>query len=277
MSNVDQQRELTRTALAALEPYGFVLAGSGSIREHGLIDRPTEDIDLFTVMDYKGLFPQAVLALRERVERAGWEVTVSRQSDTFARMAMSLPDGQEINVDLGIDWRRFPPARLEIGNVLSRDDAVGNKVAALFSRFEPRDLLDVDAIRQSGTYTDSQLLELAVQSDPGFDLVMFTERLRQVSDIPFRQVQAYLVSEQEFAAVVQRCTQWAQELSELLPPVSDNDEERGRSDATRETIMHTIARASFPESAKRGMKDDIKTVEAPKLRALHYPDRKRRR
>lgn len=56
MSNVDQQRELTRTALAALEPYGSVLAGSGSIREHGLIDRPTEDIDLFTVMDYKGLF-----------------------------------------------------------------------------------------------------------------------------------------------------------------------------------------------------------------------------
>ncbi|MCM3908073.1 hypothetical protein [Trueperella bernardiae] len=61
MSDVDQQRELTRTALAALEPYGSVLAGSGSIREHGLIDRPTEDIDLFTVMDYKGLFSHTAL------------------------------------------------------------------------------------------------------------------------------------------------------------------------------------------------------------------------
>lgn len=40
------QREVARVALAATE--GFALAGSGAIREHGIIDRPTEDVDLFT-------------------------------------------------------------------------------------------------------------------------------------------------------------------------------------------------------------------------------------
>lgn len=40
------QRKVARIALAGVA--GFALAGSGAIREHGVIDRPTEDIDLFT-------------------------------------------------------------------------------------------------------------------------------------------------------------------------------------------------------------------------------------
>ena len=41
----DAQREITRIALAGIGPAGFALAGSGAVREHGLIDRPTEDVD----------------------------------------------------------------------------------------------------------------------------------------------------------------------------------------------------------------------------------------
>ena len=44
--NAAAQREVARIALDSLE--GFALAGSGAIREHGVIDRPTEDVDLFT-------------------------------------------------------------------------------------------------------------------------------------------------------------------------------------------------------------------------------------
>ena len=44
----DQQRRLTADALAALAGRDFVLAGSGAIREHGISDRPTQDVDLFT-------------------------------------------------------------------------------------------------------------------------------------------------------------------------------------------------------------------------------------
>lgn len=43
---VAAQREVARIALAAVD--GFALAGSGAIREHGVIERPTEDVDLFT-------------------------------------------------------------------------------------------------------------------------------------------------------------------------------------------------------------------------------------
>lgn len=40
---------------------------------------------------------------------------------------------------------------------------MANKVGALFSRGEPRDYLDVDAIRESGRFADDQLLALATQ------------------------------------------------------------------------------------------------------------------
>jgi len=46
----NRQRNIARLALQAAGAHsGFALAGSGAIREHGLIDRPTEDVDLFTV------------------------------------------------------------------------------------------------------------------------------------------------------------------------------------------------------------------------------------
>ncbi|MHB1473982.1 MAG: nucleotidyl transferase AbiEii/AbiGii toxin family protein [Dermatophilaceae bacterium] len=49
MSEAEEpQREITRVALRSLDGTSFVLAGSGAIREHGLVDRPTEDVDLFT-------------------------------------------------------------------------------------------------------------------------------------------------------------------------------------------------------------------------------------
>jgi len=41
------QTEVTRLLLEAVENSGFVLAGAGAVRAHGLTDRPTEDIDLF--------------------------------------------------------------------------------------------------------------------------------------------------------------------------------------------------------------------------------------
>lgn len=46
---VTVQREVARVALGGTD--GFALAGSGAIREHGIIDRPTEDVDLFTSPD----------------------------------------------------------------------------------------------------------------------------------------------------------------------------------------------------------------------------------
>jgi len=75
-------------------------------------------------------------------------------AETFTRLILTDPaDGAEEKVELSVDWRAHDPVQLAIGPVLHADDAVANKVCALFGRALPRDFLDVDAAIMSGRYT----------------------------------------------------------------------------------------------------------------------------
>ena len=66
-------------------------------------------------------------------------------------MAVSDPSTSATSkVELGIDWRAHAPTVLAIGPVLHPDDAVANKVGALYSRAQTRDYIDVDAALRSG-------------------------------------------------------------------------------------------------------------------------------
>lgn len=89
------QRRLTREALEVLEPYGFALAGSGAIREHGIINRPTEDIDLFTVMAFERDFPRAVDDLESYLHDHGYEVNIYRQTPAFCQLAITTTNDRK--------------------------------------------------------------------------------------------------------------------------------------------------------------------------------------
>jgi hypothetical protein len=45
---------------------------------------------------------------------------------------------ERAKVELGVDWRKNKPILLAVGPVLHADDAVANKVCALFGRAEVR-------------------------------------------------------------------------------------------------------------------------------------------
>lgn len=125
-----EQRRITRLALeAAGDDAGFALAGSGAVREHGLIDRPTEDIDLFTVQQAQAEFGASLDRIIAALRVAGYIVERCRRQDTFAQLTATSGSGRSTDVDLGVDWRAHPPVRLEVGPVLSVDDAVGNRSA----------------------------------------------------------------------------------------------------------------------------------------------------
>lgn len=70
-----------------------------------------------------------------------------------------------MRVEIGIDWRAHSPVTLEIGAVLHPDDAVANKLAALYGRAADRDYVDVDAVLRSGRYSSADLLRLARDAD----------------------------------------------------------------------------------------------------------------
>ncbi|MDR1450449.1 MAG: nucleotidyl transferase AbiEii/AbiGii toxin family protein [Propionibacteriaceae bacterium] len=207
---VAEQRRVTRLALEALEPDGFALAGSGAIREHGFIDRPTQDVDLFTVQSAQAHFSAALDRMTEQLERAGYNVVAVRRQAGFAEFEVTSSDGVQIGMDLGVDWRAEPPVRLEIGPVLACDDAVGNKVAALFSRGEVRDYLDVDAIRQTSRYSDEDLCRLAARTDAGFTPDYLARRLDWAIKILLSEVADYEVTPTQLKAVKDRLTAWAE-------------------------------------------------------------------
>lgn len=101
-----------------------------------------------------------------------------------------------------------------MGPVLDLEDAVGNKVSALYGRVAPCDFLEVDAIRRSGTFSDAALLELSEDRDPGFDRMLFARQLQQVSRISPGAVEPYGVSAEEWSAVQQRTADWSQQILE---------------------------------------------------------------
>jgi hypothetical protein len=103
---------------------------------------------------------------RGSAEAAGYKVSVIMSAETFIRLTLASPEGgTEEKVELAVDWRAHDPVQLAIGPVLHSDDAVANKVCALFGRALPRDFPDVDAV-MSGRYTRERLLELGRGSRP---------------------------------------------------------------------------------------------------------------
>jgi len=132
------QREITKAALSFITDSDFVLAGSGAIREHGLIQRPTEDIDLFTTDMDADSFNRNVDLVIDGLTTSGFHVLIRQRVERFARLVVERDD-LIVNVDLGVDWRQNQPVLMDVGPVLNREDAVGSKVSTLFSRSEARD------------------------------------------------------------------------------------------------------------------------------------------
>lgn len=142
----------------------------------------------------------------------GYSVVVARQAEQFARLAVTAPDRSTFDVDMGVDWRAHDPVRFEVGPVLDIDDAVANKVGALYSRAEPRDFLDVDAIRRSGRFTDEMLMDTAAQHDPGFDITMFARQLALADRLCVDDVAEYGYTAADLTGVKERLGGWAHDL-----------------------------------------------------------------
>lgn len=205
----EHQRAVTRAALAVLGRHGFALAGSGAIREHSLVDRPTQDVDLFTNSVDAPAFAAAVEDLTAQLVAAGYQVKQERRAALFAQLQVMTPGGDAVSVDLATDWRSQEPVALAVGPVLSVQDAVASKVGALYTRTEARDYLDVDAIRTSGRFTDTHLLTLVADRDPGFDSSMFAHQLDQVQRVNDGAFARYGLDVSQVAAMRDRLSGWA--------------------------------------------------------------------
>src|SRR4029450_13497276 len=67
-------QSLARIGLDAAERYGFALAGGYAVQAAGFLQRPSEDIDLFTVWERRGDFETAAQAIVDAYLAAGLSV-----------------------------------------------------------------------------------------------------------------------------------------------------------------------------------------------------------
>ena len=202
---------LARIGLDAGERYGFALAGGYAVQAAGFLKRPTEDIDLFTAWERRGEFETAASAIVDAYLAAGLSVQAERRHDTFTRLSVS--DGvQTATVELGVDMRAHEPVRISIGPVLHPDDAVANKMRAIYERAHACDFIDIDAVLRSGRYDRSMLLQLAGRSDITFDRRVFADALAQAQLLDADDFARYGLVGEDLDGLRHRFALWRVEL-----------------------------------------------------------------
>jgi hypothetical protein len=183
-------RRVARVALRAARRYGVALAGGNALQVHGLVDRYTEDVDLFT--DQEGTFRDAAAAVETALRAAGFTPEPLEVADVWDGMDglaewQVADSGETMAVQLAFFERLRAPVQVRnLGPVLSLEDIVAGKAAALASRAYVRDFVDMAQIL--GTFTADQVIGFARQLDPGLEDADFADaglRLDQMEDLAF--------------------------------------------------------------------------------------------
>jgi hypothetical protein len=144
----------------------FFLSGGAALAGFHVGHRQTHDLDLFTTMDIleggEGALRQAALDLGATVE--------SIQTAPDFRRRIVRRDPEAVVVDLVRDRApQGPLPKQRFGDIVvdPPQEILANKLCALLSRSELRDLVDVQALERAG-FAIEEALELAGKKDAGF-------------------------------------------------------------------------------------------------------------
>ncbi|HTS97882.1 MAG TPA: nucleotidyl transferase AbiEii/AbiGii toxin family protein [Streptosporangiaceae bacterium] len=209
------QRDVATIALRAASGHGFALAGGNALIAHGLVDRPTEDVDLFS--NEEGGVAAAADAVEAALRAAGFDAErqdkTSGLSDIFDEMGEGLaewlitaPGGKQTMLQMAYFDRLRGPVTMDVGPVLDLEDLAGWKIVALVSRVEPRDYVDTAAALRH--YTADQLIRLARQLDPGLEHRDFADAGRQLDRMPDGVFARYGLGREAVARLRERFAAW---------------------------------------------------------------------
>jgi Nucleotidyl transferase AbiEii toxin, Type IV TA system len=208
---------VARIALRAAGRYGFVLGGGLALILHGVVNRPTEDIDLFGP-DTTSVV-EAATAVRVALQEAGIRVVeevadsdlaaVIDGMDYFMAEMIAYPDDRDdgaVRVSLGHLGCTSSPVVLDVGPVMAMQDLMAWKVAALVNRAEERDFVDV-AVFLADHDIDT-LLAMARAVDPAMDDEDVARAGRRLDITPDRAFAGYGLGADEISKLRNRFIDW---------------------------------------------------------------------
>jgi Nucleotidyl transferase AbiEii toxin, Type IV TA system len=206
--------EVARVALRVAQRYGFVLGGGLAWVLRGLVQRPTEDVDLFS--DTEGAAAAAADEVRAALHAAGYTVededADSDLGELFEGFEMDqreflVSNGKHtVRLSLSRLDRRHSPVVMDVGPTMHLDDLIATKVAALVNRREVRDYIDVAAALRH--YTVAQLLDLARQQDPGLDPEDIIDVGRYLDRLDDRRFVYYGLAAEQTKALREQLARW---------------------------------------------------------------------
>ena len=203
-------RDVAKVALTVATKHGFVLGGGVAWLVNGLVDRPTEDVDLFT--DTAGGVAAAAGEVTTALTAAGYRVVREEGDELFAGMDEDLRefvvsrDGQALRLTLCRLDRQRAPVVMDLGPVMHLDDLVATKVAALVNRREVRDYIDVAAALE--IYPLRHILDLARRADPAIDPEDVADAGRYLDRLDDARFAVYGLSPEQVRAVRERLADW---------------------------------------------------------------------
>ncbi len=207
----DLHRRLLRDVLAIGNSFPFVITGGYAVQAHGLVDRPSRDIDVATnsSISMDNLASQLVAGLTER----GWQVRVIGVDPLSARFLVTDPKlGEDCEVDILKEAFNRPPQDTPYGPVLALDDVIGTKVRALADRGYARDLVDIHAASRLRSLAELESLGRRHARDE-FSLENLVMRLNAVQWRADDEFFAYGMSEDDIADLRRWALAWSNEIN----------------------------------------------------------------
>lgn len=186
------QREVLDSFFAE-ESEGWFLTGGAALARFYLGHRETHDLDLFTVEDR---LASADRSLRRIAERIGALLSNTLTSPDFLRRTLTRAN-ESVVVDLVRDHApQLHPekVRFDALRVDAIDEIFANKLCALLSRSEIRDVVDVMALERAGCDLGNGLRD-ATRKDGGMSSAQLAHVLSQLTIGDDATVPAYPIAE----------------------------------------------------------------------------------
>jgi hypothetical protein len=207
MGILGDHRDIARIALKALKDRRvggrFGLGGGNALNAHGLLERMTEDVDVFLGREEDVAAAAAVI--REALADAGYRVdSVDHgglgdlwpdEDDEVYLADWEVTTGGEggqrtVKFQAGFFALLADPVTIDGLQVIGLDDVMGHKVVALGSRGMARDMADVAAFLEK--FTAAELVTLAVERDQGLLPEYFVDAMQRLDRLPDSRLAAVL-------------------------------------------------------------------------------------
>jgi hypothetical protein len=202
-------RALVEAVLPVCSRYGLGVAGGYAVKAHGLVERPSEDIDFAT--GTAAPVEQVVDALADAYQAAGFAVRVLGADGRKGHLLVTFPLGGTYRVDVLKEPLNHPVVWMEFGPVIALADAVALKMGALHDRGLPRDVLDAHGA--SSRFSRAELIAAcrAALGDE-FSLETLRDQLAFASTYPDEAFTRYGARPELIAEVKAWALNWSTEI-----------------------------------------------------------------